>query len=262
VKRLLSFVTLSVVSLVSLAADDRVFLFEESLLSDLKSKERLVFVNKTAGEPENLPNAPFFQAFLKQKVPKKCKLSFESVYLLDSQAAKQDNEGDEDFHSRLIAASMDLESLEGLEYYSESNKKMKPLYKKSSFLDAKPSVPKFLNTHETYTVSARVKQEDTSFGDNIYRYDWLITKDLLVFSSRNETALSYGLLRAAPEEGFVNITGIFHVEGRLILYSLTAIETASFLPGFMVDRVKISLVNRMDALKTWFEARISQKKAD
>lgn len=261
-KRYLTLITLFISALVTLVAEDRVFLFDESIRQSLKTNKRIVFVNERPGEPELLPQLPSFSRFLKSRQLNESSLSFESVYILDIKIPDNKEEKSEDFKKRILAATIDLESLIGLEYYSESSKKMKPLYTDTWFLTGKEKSFDLSTWPERFSASALVMQEDTSFGKNKYRYEWFADSTMCAFSSINETSLSYGIVKAAPIGGLLNVLAIFPMDDSLVLYAYTAIRTSAFLPGFMVNRIKKSLVNRIDALKIWFEERMNEKKAD
>lgn len=255
-KRLFLIITLFVSTIFPLVANDRVFLFEDHVLTELKTHKRIVLVNKTPGKAEMLPQLPIFHTFLNERNIDECSLSFECIYLLDIPKMLQKTEDIDAVISVLLSASLDIESLTGLEYYSESSKRMKLLYLDSQFLEKKPGNWVKSEAEPAFSASALVLQEDTSFGKNTYRYEWLANEDMCAFSSINETPLSYGIVKAAPKEGLLNVVVIIPVDDTVYLYAYTAIKTNAFLPSFMVERVKKSLVNRIDALKIWFEKQL------
>ena len=261
-KRLFLILTLSVSTIFPLVANDRVFLFEDHVLKELNTHKRVVLVNKTPGEAEMLPQLASFHAFMNERNLDDCSLSFESIYVLDVPEVMKKNESKVAVISILLSASLDIDSLAGLEYYSESSKKMKLLYVDSQFLEKKPGNWVKSDVEASFSASALVLQEDTSFGKNTYRYEWLADADMCAFSSINETPLSYGIVKAAPKEGLLNVVTIIPADDTVYLYAYTAIKTSAFLPAFMIERVKKSLVNRIDALKIWFEDQLEQKKAD
>jgi len=153
-----------------------------------------------------------------------------------------------------------LSTLAGIQYYSSSRGAMRTFYEYSSVIDGpvtqKPlSDPVFTTPPSVLTVFAR--QKDLTFGDNIYRYDYLNTADVILFTQENITSLSYGFI---PVIGKGNLRTVMAIvdSGEFILVYAASMAKAASIPGFS-DKISSSFTNRAQAVLRWFSDRLNRE---
>ena len=153
-----------------------------------------------------------------------------------------------------------LSTLTGIQYYSSSRSVMRTFYEYSSVIDSptakKPlSDPIFTRIPASLTVFAR--QKDLTFGDNIYRYDYLNTADVILFIQENITSLNYGII---PVIGKGNLRSVMAVVdgGEFILIYAASMAKAASIPGFS-DKISSSFTNRAQAVLNWFSGRLNKE---
>ncbi len=230
------------------------FLFAEGKVlnnSEIENKlfrEHSYYVRSIeAGKAIFLPRASGAEAFFNAFSLIKPDLSFEMAYLLEAPAL---NDGDfsEDF---LWKALRDLPSLVGIEYYSETKKKYRPLYLQANFLDRKTYTASLIDSSFWRAEEALVLQEDSSFGVQNYTYIWAEGEDYVACTLINETKLSYGIISAIPPKGLRTTFYALPYKNKILLYIFTEINTQARLPKFLEKRILSSLVNRAEVLKVW-----------
>ncbi|MCX7025176.1 MAG: hypothetical protein NT080_11240 [Spirochaetes bacterium] len=150
-------------------------------------------------------------------------------------------------------------TLEGVEYWSASRKKMRLFYEKS-YRIAGPTdrtsvkdVPVLeLPTAETIFAF----QKDLTFGGNVYRYDFRTSRDSILVESTNLTGLSYGPVPiAGPGKVRTRILVVATEEGMLFWACSSA--SATILPGVR-GRLESSFGNRAEAVFGWFSAKAQE----
>jgi hypothetical protein len=161
--------------------------------------------------------------------------------------------------SALFNQCLALSTLAGLEYYSESRKRMRTFYETSTVIDS-PETKRPLPdpAYDTPPVSALlyVRQKDLTFGDNIYRYEYRALSDALLFTQENLTTLSLVLIPAVGKNRLRSVVAVFDAGADLLVYMLSAAKAAS-LPG-LNERVGDSFSNRADAILRWFVSQAGQ----
>jgi hypothetical protein len=147
-----------------------------------------------------------------------------------------------------------LSTLTGLEYYSPSRKAMRTFYKNSVVI-ADPSTrttlpdPFFRFPQSKHTIFAR--QQDLTFGDNVYQYDYYAFQDALIFVQRNLTPLSYLFFTAVRENNLRVAVTVLDAEEHLLVYAVSMAKAIS-LPGIS-GRISNSFSARAEAMLKWFE---------
>ena len=146
-----------------------------------------------------------------------------------------------------------LSTLTGLQYYSQSRGAMRTLYEASSVIDDPSSNkslpdPVYSQPPEKLTVFAR--QKDSSFGDNIYQYDYHTAPGALIFIQKNLTSLTYGIIPAIRKNNLRSVFAVFDAGNYLLVYAVSMAKAAS-VPG-MNSRVGDSFANRANAIFNWF----------
>jgi hypothetical protein len=153
-----------------------------------------------------------------------------------------------------------ISTLAGIQYYSSSRGAMRTFYEYSSVIDdpvtKKPlSDPVFIKPSASLTIFAR--QKDLTFGDNIYRYDYLNTADVIIFTQENITSLNYGII---PIIGKGNLRSVMAIVdgGDYILVYAASMAKAAAIPGFS-DKISSSFSNRAQAVLRWFSDRLNRE---
>jgi len=152
-----------------------------------------------------------------------------------------------------------ISSLAGIRYYSSSRGEMRTLYESSGIVDgpaARNPLPDPVfsaSIPNTYTLFAR--QRDLTFGDNIYRYDYIHTRDVVFFAQENVTALNYGIIPAVGRGNLKSIIAVIDCGDSILVYAISMAK-ASSVPG-MGDRISNSFSNRAAAVLNWLSGRLN-----
>ena len=153
-----------------------------------------------------------------------------------------------------------ISTLTGIQYFSASRNAMRTLYEHSSVIDGPQTRnvltdPVFTQLPETLTLYAR--QRDLTFGDNIYRYTYVNTTDVVFFVQENITPLSYGIIRAIGSGNLQTVIAIIDCGDSILIYTISMARAVS-LPG-MGDRVSNSFRNRAEAVLKWLIGRLDNE---
>jgi hypothetical protein len=146
-----------------------------------------------------------------------------------------------------------ISSLAGIEYWSASRKRMWPFYTESYVVDS-PKTANRIPDPVLESLPARDRafafQRDTTFGGNLYAYDFLSDGKSFALIGRNLGALRYMLLPIMNENDLGTLVFALPLREGILVYGLSAAK-AFLLPG-MEARTLASLSNRADALYAWF----------
>ena len=149
-----------------------------------------------------------------------------------------------------------ISTLTGIEYYSISRNSMRIFYENSRIIDGprtrnpQPD-PVFRQIPDELTLYAR--QKDLTFGDNVYRYDYLNTRDAVFFIQENVTTLFYGIIPVIGSGNLRSIVSVIDCGDSILVYAVSMTRAA--LLGFG-DRISSSMSNRADAIINWFSDRL------
>lgn len=174
---------------------------------------------------------------------------------------KPDLEGD-DLTKLLQENMLAISEQEGIEYFSDSRKKMYPLIKKAYFLESLQKKKKIddpiINEIEV-SRSFTLLQEDTTFGKNYYS---LIsrTKDGVVWNQMdNLNKLTVFFVFKALDEGALRVDYfLIPYLDELIIYSVVQIQDPPQVEEILGKKVNIpdSVRKRIQAVIEWFIDRI------
>ena len=146
-----------------------------------------------------------------------------------------------------------LSTLKGLQYYSRSHGAMRTLYETSSVIDG-PSgnmpLPDPVYSEPPAELTVFARQKDSSFGDNVYQYDYHTAPGALIFIQKNLTSLTYGIIPAIRKNNLRSVFAVFDAGNYLLVYAVSMAKAAS-VPG-MNSRVGDSFANRANAIFNWF----------
>jgi hypothetical protein len=149
-----------------------------------------------------------------------------------------------------------LSTLTGIQYYSASRKAMRVFYESSTVIDdpagKKPRPdPSFSVLPDSLSLYAR--QKDLTFGDNIYRFEYHASADIIYFLQENLSSMNAGIIPAIGRNKFRTVMAVIDAGDSILIYAAAMAKAAS-IPG-MGDRVGASFTNRVKAILKWFVDR-------
>ncbi|OHD22428.1 MAG: hypothetical protein A2Y38_03585 [Spirochaetes bacterium GWB1_59_5] len=152
-----------------------------------------------------------------------------------------------------------ISTLQGLEYYSASRKKIRPLYVYSSLIaglnDPSPVRDSQLQRLPPVPETLYARQNDTTFGDNQYRITLTGGMDFVTQHSTNLTRLSLGIVPVAGP-GDVNVRLlVLSVDEGLLFYAASSAR-AAVVPGVR-GKLETSFGNRAEAVYNWFSSELA-----
>lgn len=184
----------------------------------------------------------------------------ESLFLIEKPAGS-DLEG---FDTELISQIMrSVSSMEGIEYYSNSEKKMKTLYSQSYTVDNLKEKNRIADKVEgsADNLSIYAFQEDGSFGDNYYQIDYHQRENEVSMVIRLVEPLKYGLITAVKANNLVFNIDVLDKGDYLVMYIGAKVRFPAI--SLLENKLNKSFGSRITALHDWFESRyISAKKAE
>lgn len=150
-------------------------------------------------------------------------------------------------------------TLQGIQYYSASRKKIRPLYEYSSLItgpeDQTPVRDTSLDRIPASRETLYARQNDTTFGDNRYRIVLSGGPDFVAQHSTNLTRLSLGIVPVAgPGDIHVRLLIIRVDEG--LLFYLASSARATLVPGVR-GTLETSFSNRAAAVYAWFSSELA-----
>lgn len=184
----------------------------------------------------------------------------ESLFLI-AKPAGSDLEG---FDTELISQIMrSVSSMEGIEYYSNSEKKMKTLYSQSYTVDNLKDKNRIADKVEgsADNLSIYAFQEDTSFGDNYYQIDYRQRENEVSMVIRLVEPLKYGLITAVKANNLVFNIDVLDKGDYLVMYIGAKVRFPAI--SFLENKLNKSFGSRITALHDWFTSHyISAKEAE
>ena len=159
----------------------------------------------------------------------------------------------EDERAALYNGALALSTLAGIQYFSQSRGIMRTLYETSAISDspaAKNLLPDPVYPRPPAELTVYARQKDTTFGDNVYQYDYYAAPGALIFTQQNLTALTYGIIPAVGKNKLHSVVAVLDAGEYLLIYAVSMAKAAS-VPG-MNSRIGDSFANRADAVVHWF----------
>ena len=144
-------------------------------------------------------------------------------------------------------------SMQGIEYYSNTDKKYEVLYPDCYTVSGKDGKKKIEDMTDGSADGKKIYilQKDNSFGKSVYEVDYKQKGEELCFTSINLDTLRYGIFTAASAKALkltflINNAGKENVE----FYVLVEGDIASI--PFIDDFIKDSFLSRLNAVYNWF----------
>ena len=153
--------------------------------------------------------------------------------------------------------------MEGIEYYSNSEKKMKTLYSQSYTVDNLKDKNRIADKVEgsADNLSIYAFQEDGSFGDNYYQIDYRQRENEVSMVIRLMEPLKYGLVTAVKANNLVFNIDVLDKGSYLVMYIGAKVRFPAI--SLLENKLNRSFGSRIIALHDWFESRyISAKEAE
>ena len=163
---------------------------------------------------------------------------------------------DETQKTGLFNQLLAISTLTGIQYYSASRGEMRTFFELSQVInnpDSRNPLPDPVFTTLPPELTLYARQRDLTFGDNIYRYDYVNNRDIVFFVQENLTPLNIGIFQAIRRNNLQSFMAVFDCGDSLLIYAVSMARALS-VPG-MGERIGNSLSNRAEAILKWFTGR-------
>jgi hypothetical protein len=153
----------------------------------------------------------------------------------------------------LFNGALALSTLTGIQYYSSSRKAMRTFYESSALIDGpdtKRPLPDPVYGEAPAELTVYARQKDLTFGDNIYRYNYYVREDALIFVQQNLSALSYGIIPAVRRNNLQSLVAVIDAGDHLLVYAASMVKAAA-VPG-IGQRIGSAFSTRIEAILGWF----------
>jgi len=153
-----------------------------------------------------------------------------------------------------------ISTLTGVQYHSSSRGESRVFYEYSSVVDGpngRNPLPDPVYTRLPSTMTLHAKQRDLTFGENIYRYDYRVTSDAIIFTQENVTSLSIGIIPVIGKGKLRSVMAIIDCGDSILIYSVSMVNALS-VPG-LKDRMTSSFSSRAEAVLRWFTGRLDSE---
>lgn len=173
----------------------------------------------------------------------------ESLFLIEKPEGFDTRKLDTDLISRIMRS---ISSMEGIEYYSNSEKRMKTLYSQSYTIDNPDDgnrIPDQLDGSAD-NLSVYAFQEDGSFGKNYYRIDYRQRENEVSMVIRLEDSLKYGFITAVKPNNLVFNIDVLDKGEYLVMYIGAKVKFPAI--SMLENKLNKSFGSRITALHDWF----------
>ncbi len=181
--------------------------------------------------------------------------AFKPVFLMESLYLFKKTDCENSVNSDIAKILKSISKLQGLEYYSNSRKKMRTLYAESFVVkktkdDASEyeRVPDPIDA-ETEGLSILACQRDLTFGKYIYRYDYFIDDGAIGTVCTNTENL-YKIFKLISKENLKVGLVIKEYKDFVLVYCSTRARFAKF--SWLRNKLVNSFSSRADAMYNWF----------
>lgn len=182
--------------------------------------------------------------------------TIESIYRLEKSKADKEFTGEnfekilfEDAKIKKILRS--VSKMEGIEYYSNSRKRIEILYSKAFTVNNPTERKKIVDNFDYSENPIYVLLDDNSFGEylSIINYD---SKDFEnCFEYVNIDNINYGIIKAVEPYNMQVFIDVINCEDEIIVY--VYIQSKMDVPAIFKNKIYDSFVARTDALFEWFK---------
>lgn len=150
-----------------------------------------------------------------------------------------------------------ISTMEGIEYYSASRKRMRTLFAQSYVIDG-PDKQERVPDPKVEEIPAYSRlyifQKDLTFGGNVYRSEYRYSGQYFLLTNLNTTTMRYFLLPMVKPEQSVTYILLIPAGKEILFYGVAGAHTMSF---FGLERKREnSFYNRLKAIYGWFTKRV------
>lgn len=192
-------------------------------------------------------------------IPEYPDLHRREVYIESLHFFPHRNHDIQDFSRKLYDILTDVESMEGIEYYSASRDSMRVLFTQSYFVRSPQNLERIKPESESTIPpdqSFWLFQQDQTFGKNIYSMNLLQSSRTIHMQMQNNSTVNYGIFPAIREQNMkIHMTVHVLEEGIAIFSSIRALPVISL---GLESRIQSSMENRLIAITNWFLHKLQE----
>ena len=151
-----------------------------------------------------------------------------------------------------------ISTMEGIEYYSASRKRMRTLFAQSYVIDGpekQERVPDPLVREIPAYSRLYIFQEVLTFGENVYRSEYRYSEQYFFLTNRNITTMRYFLLPMVKPRQSITFILLIPDGEQILFYGASGAKTMRLL-GLERSR-EDSFYNRLKAIYGWFSDRMA-----
>lgn len=179
----------------------------------------------------------------------------ENLYLLKKATLIANSSSKENIDTSLSAVSRIIRSIskmQGMQYYSNGDKKWETLYHQSYLVDSLENKKRIDDKTEGSSNGMQLYclQEDNSFGTCIYRLNYRETEQEVSVSFTNAESLKYGPIKAVKPNNLKISLVVIESGDYYLVYMLVQAKYISF--PLLEGRLNRSFNARIDAIYKWF----------
>ncbi|MDR2796125.1 MAG: hypothetical protein LBB47_05380 [Spirochaetaceae bacterium] len=210
--------------------------------------------------PSLMPdNAELKAIFAENSASLKPSMLVESLYLYKKPAPFSKAAWTKAEKTAVLNILVSVSTLAGIQYYSRSRGAMRTFYEKSAVIkDPRQKViqddPVFSPDELPSGLTLYARQKDLSMGDNVYRYDYFISDDALIFTQKNCNAISYGIVPLAAKEKLCTISAVIDAGEYFLIYAASMTKAPQF--SGLKKKAGDSFGSRAEALIKWLTQRM------
>lgn len=209
----------------------------------------------TMGEfiPELAPDTPLGRETVQTAATANLTVGTEALFLYRS--STEDQEGLLLKCYNILGA---VSTLEGIEYWSASRKRMRVLFEESWVIDKendKVHLPDPVVTEIPVRRTLWLHQKDSTFGSATNRMDFRSEKNEISAVIINMTPLYYGIIKVIEPEAMQMHILIIPVQEGILFYGIAAGKTLNM--KVFEKKAQRSFYNRIKALYSWFSASLN-----
>jgi hypothetical protein len=227
-------------------------LLGQNSYSEVHSSGKIIRVSST-GKPSLLPFHEASKAIRTEIETENPGILVEAAFMLPRLAPANQEEAAAELAS-IYGLLRSVGSLEGIEYYSQSRKKMRMFYAESYRIDGPKGTARIADppfpVHKEIPIQETVFafQRDLSFGANRYKYIFENMGDAVAVKAVNLTRMYYGILPLFTPGSLTTKLLVVPASDGIVFYAVSWAHA----PGIMKAKIRDSFGNRAEALFRWF----------
>jgi hypothetical protein len=220
---------------------------DATVLATLEAEGKVTATGTSISDIKLMPNALLSAQLQGDLAQKGVKSTVESLYLLPNAKGLST--------LALYQRLLNIASLDGLEFYSRSEKKLKTLIYNAHFVESMSNKTPIDSPRPSALVplwQGIMMQNDETFGAKHYSVALHANNNELLMLTRNIDKLTQGIITTANQGEMLMALYLIQTPQGLLIYQLIA--NTQGVPGFVRNKAYESLFNRQEAFKTWIAA--------